>query len=173
MQETSAHRFLVRARELAGAIAVLALGCDGIASVEVERRSGALLPADEQPGEIDFGEFDNDEDISKDDIASAHITSVLLDVVGDGDLAFIDSVEIYVDAPGLPRRLLASHDEFPTGESRIALRPEGFDLEPYVIAETLHFTAIVDGEPPDEDTLVEATALLDVNVTAEGVCNAM
>ena len=173
MQETSAHRFLVRARELAGTLAVLALGCDGIASVEVERRSGAVLPADEQPGAIDLGEFDNEEDIGRDDIASAHITSVLLEVVGDGDLAFVDSVEIYVDAPGLPRRLLASQDEFPEGESRIAMRPEGFDLEPYVIAETLHFTAVVDGEPPDEDTLVEATAILDVNVTAEGVCNAM
>lgn len=168
-------RFFVRLRELMGAAALLGMGCDGIASVEVERTSMGVIFADEEPNEIDFGEFDNDENITEDDIASAHLTGVVIDVIEPegGDLSFADRVDVYIDAPGLPRRLLASQDRFPVGESRIVLRSAGLELEPYVIADSLHFTAIIDGEAPDEDVLVRAKARLDVAVTAEGVCNAM
>jgi hypothetical protein len=165
----------VRAREILGVAALLALGCDSLATIEVERRSMAILPADEMVGEIDLGEFRNEEDITEDDIAGARITSVVLEVVDpeDGDLEFADRVEVYIDAPGLERRLIAAQERFPAGESRVALRPEPVELEPYVLADRLHFTAIIDGEAPDEDMLVQATARLDVGVTAEGACNAM
>ena len=137
--------------------------------------SMALLFADEEPGEIDFGEFTNEEDITSDDIAGAWVTSVVVEVVQPegGDLSFADRVEVYIDAPGLERRLLASQDRFPAGESRVALHPADVDLEPYVLADSIGFTAVIEGEPPEDDMLIEATARLDVRVTAEGACNAL
>jgi hypothetical protein len=151
------------------------MGCDGIATVEIERRSAAILLEDEEPGALDFGEFQNEEDITGDDIAGAHVTSVIVEVVEPegGDLVFADRIEVFIDAPGLERRRLAFQDRFPVGESRVALRLEGVDLEPYVVAESIHFTAEIDGEAPREDTLIEATARLDVGVTAEGACSQM
>jgi hypothetical protein len=164
-----------RVREIVGAVALLVAGCDGIATVEVERSSMAVFWEDSAPGEIDFGEFDNQEDVSSDDIASAYVTSVVVEVLDpeDGDFEFADRVEVFIDAPGLERRLLAYQDRFPRGEARVALRVVGIDLEPYVLAESISLTARFDAEAPDEDTLVEATARMDVRVTAEGVCNAM
>ncbi len=162
-------------REIVSAGALTLMGCDGIATVEVERSSMALLYADEEPGEIDFGEFENNQDVGSEDIAGAHVTSVVVEVmipVG-GDLSFADSVEVYIDAPGLEPRLLASQDDFPEGKSRVALEPSGLDLEAYVIADRIGFTAVINGEPPPDDVLIEASAQLDVRVTAAGVCNAM
>jgi hypothetical protein len=172
MHVSSATR---RVREIVSAAALLFAGCDGIATVEVERSSMAVLYEDEAPGDIDFGEFANKEGVTSDDIASAHVTSVVVEVVDPvgGDLEFADRVEVYIDAPGEPRRLLAFQDRFPAGQSRIVLEIEGVDLEPYVIADSISFTARIDGEAPNEDTLIEARARLDVGVTAEGACNSM
>jgi hypothetical protein len=170
MQPTAATR---RLREILGAAALLVVGCDGIATVEVQRSSMAVFWEDVDPGEIDFGEFDNEEDVTSDDIAGAHVTSVVLEVVDpeDGDLQFADNVEIYIDAPGLERQLVAFGDDFPAGESRLVLEVAHVDLEPYVLADSIGFTAEVDGEAPDDDVIIEATATIDVGITAEGACN--
>lgn len=90
---------------------------------------------------------------------------------GQGDLAFIDSLSVYVAAPDQPEQLLASSQDFPTGQAVVALSVEPLDLTPYIVSESMTLTTDVSGELPDEDTTVEARFELDVRVTGQGACN--
>lgn len=87
------------------------------------------------------------------------------------DLSFIDALEVYVEAPDLPRVLIASQDSFPMGEALIDFELEGIDLTPYVVSQSMTLTTDAAGRRPDEATQVEALFALSVGVTSQGVCN--
>jgi hypothetical protein len=140
----------------------------------------AVLYADERPGELDMPElrdlsmstFDNTEDMSSDDLAHARLTRLLVRTVDppDADLAFADRIDVFVSAPGVERRRIASRRGFPVGLSSVELRLDGVELEPYLVAREFSITATVYGETPRDDTLIETVANLDVRVTLGAVC---
>ena len=87
------------------------------------------------------------------------------------DLAFIDALDIYVEAPGLPQVLLASASDFPEGQAVVAFEIEDVDLTEYVVSEALTLTTDVTAQRPEVDTTVTARFELDVGVTGQGACN--
>lgn len=108
------------------------------------------------------------------DISEVYMELLELEVAGPSgaDLSFIDSVELYVEAPNLPRLLVASQDDFPAGETLVAFDLEDVDLTDYVVSERMTFDTDMAGNRPDVDTDVTALFELKVGVTGQGACNA-
>ncbi len=89
------------------------------------------------------------------------------------DLAFLDSLSVYVEAPDLPRLLVASQDDFPAGQAEVALELEEVDLTEYAVSASMTLTTEVTGMRPSVDTAVRADAVLAVGVTLQGACRAV
>ena len=181
------HRFLTVC------FAGLILGCGdkGLFHVEIAESSeatvegtGILGTAVELVGGLGFEGFTQmnivnaqelqNQGVSPGDIESAEIIELKLSVLSpsDGDLSFLDSMDILVSAPGLDTVLVATQDTFESGEQTIYFELEGINLVDYVISESLTIETDVLGTAPEEDTTIEASFVLDVGVTAQGACNA-
>lgn len=166
-------------------MALSGCGCDGIASVEIERTASAIIYEVEPAGALDLeefenmdlqlGEFENTEDVRGKHIADARLDRLVITVIDPlhGDLSFADRVEVFVESPDEPARRIAYREDFPAGESTIEFEIDGVDLEPYIVADSLTFTARIEGDPPPQETEIEGTATLDVGVTLAGACNHM
>lgn len=109
------------------------------------------------------------------DIDSAHVTEFVLRVVepSDGDLSFLSSLEIWVEAQDLEPVLVAHHYNFPDGEREIYFTIEDVDLVDYVVSDSLNITTNASGQAPVDDTTVEASVSFVVDVTKQGACNAI
>lgn len=107
------------------------------------------------------------------DIRNVALTSFELEAASpsNGDLSFLDGMELYVESPGLPRVLVAWQDTFPAGVALVPFELEDVDLTDYVVSESMTLTTEVMGRRPDVDTQVEARFALDVGVTGQGACN--
>ena len=86
------------------------------------------------------------------------------------DLAFLEDLKVYVEAPGLPQVLLASASEFPEGQALVEFVVEDVDLTDYVVSENMTLTTDVTAMRPDVDTTVAARFEIDVGVTGQGAC---
>jgi hypothetical protein len=91
--------------------------------------------------------------------------------VGGGDPSFLESMDIHVESPGLPRVLIASAASFPEGQARVDFDLEGVDPSEYVVSRSMTLTTDITGHRPDEDSTVEARFDLAVGVTTQGACN--
>jgi hypothetical protein len=172
-------------RELAGAIFVMSLGCNGVTSIEVERTSMAVIYDDDPLGDLDLpefreielflGEYENEQGIRSKDITGANLERLVMTVIEPegGDLSFANRIEIFVEAPDRSTRRIAHREDFPIGENAIEFDLDDTDLEPYITASSFTLRARVEGRPPPEDILVEGAATLDVGVTLAGVCHHM
>lgn len=109
------------------------------------------------------------------DISSVVLTLFELEVLSpeDGDLSFLDSVELYVEAPDLPEVRVASAFDFPVGEARVLFELDDVDLTDYVVSRSMTLSTDISGHRPDEATEVRAHFVLDVGVTTQGACNAV
>jgi hypothetical protein len=170
-------------------IALLALvlwgGCSGL-HVDVEQTGRTVIPAgsvvQELLGGVGFGQF-SDMDITHDeaienqgiepgDIDEARVTEFRLDAADPpgADLSFIDDMQIYVEAPDLPRVLVASQSDFPEGADSVSFDLEDVDLTEYVVSQSLTITTEVSGRSPDAETTIDAMVEMRVGVTQQG-CN--
>ncbi len=167
---------------------LLALGCAGklftitvTESAETVIEQGTLL--EDLIGQVGFGDFLNmdltaSEELANQGVAPGDIQEVFLaDFVltatepPDADLSFIESIEVYVAAEGLPEVLIASADDFPEGVPEVAFTLEDVDLTEYVVSQSMDIRTDVTGRRPSDDTTVTADFVVDVGVTAQGVCN--
>jgi hypothetical protein len=132
-------------------------------------------------GTISFAGFDNfditqnaslkNQGVSKDQIDSAKMFKVEMKVISPAsgqDFTFINSLKFFVEAPGLPRALLASGGPFPANATTVELDLEDVELKPYVTAESMDITTESSGQKPRQDTTIEATIGLDVDVNVGG-----
>ncbi len=87
------------------------------------------------------------------------------------DLSFLESMELWVEAEGLPPVLVASAEEFPEGVAVVTFDLETVDLTPYVVSEAMTFSTVTRGHRPAADTTVEARFDVAVGVTGQGACN--
>lgn len=108
------------------------------------------------------------------DIDGVTLTSFVIDATAPAgaDLSFLDSMQVSVEAPDLPKVLIASGDNFAAGDPSVALAIEPVDLTDYVVSQALTITTDVSGRRPDQDTDVRASLSLVIGVTAQGALNA-
>ena len=90
----------------------------------------------------------------------------------EGDLSWIDELELYVEAPDLPRVRIAYQDTFPEGVMVVDFNYEDVDLRDYVLSEALTLTTTSRGNRPEVDHTLTIRFALDVEVTFQGAWNA-
>lgn len=170
------------------ATAALYIGCNGsLLTITINETSEVVVergtPLEQFLSDFGFDEF-TDLDISSSselanqgvepgDISSVYFDSLVLTATdpSGADLAFIDSLEFFVSADGLPTILVASQDDFPSGESTVEMDLEDVDLTEYVVAPSMNITTDVTGGRPNADTTILAEFALKVGATKQGVCN--
>lgn len=170
-------------RSLALASAVLLLAaCSRLDEVDFTRSGsatvpggGAALPAGafaSFPFSIGRDALDA-QGIDANDVDSARLVGLRLEVTAGTSLeAWLDDVALHVEAPGLPRVLVAQRTgigALPTGTTVVDLEVTGVDLKPYVLAATATVTAEGAGSQPPVDTTVKATATVRVDVNVSGL----
>ncbi|MCB9745226.1 MAG: hypothetical protein H6740_21775 [Alphaproteobacteria bacterium] len=169
-------------------LALLTLtGCTNLATIEVDFEStvtveqGSIL--EQLVGSLGFGDFANMDVTSADelrnqgvapgDINEVFLTAFTLEVTGPdaGDFAFLESLDVSVEAPGLDTKLVASSSAFGEGVKLVEMDLEPIDLTDYVVSESMTLFTDVTGRRPEVDTQVKAYVAMDVGVTAQGVRN--
>ena len=107
------------------------------------------------------------------DISQARLTLLEMTVTSpeDGDLAFIDELDLYVESPNVDREMVASQDDFPSNESQVVFNLNTLDLTPYIVSESLSLVTDVTARRPSEDTTIKARYIIEVTATLQGVKN--
>jgi hypothetical protein len=162
------------------------LGCEGgLFTIHVEEEAETTVPAgsllEQLLGDLGFeGFLDMDVTASEElrnqgvepgDVQDVRLESFDLSTVGQGDLAFIESLDVYVSAPDLDEVLVASVAGIPDGATYVALTVEDVDLTAYVVSRSMTFTTDITGHRPEEETTVKAEISLAVGVTGQGACH--
>jgi hypothetical protein len=159
--------------------------CSGIDNFQVDQKSQAFIPGatalEQLLGNVSFAGFDNfditqnaelkNQGVTKNQIDSVKLSRVTMTVVEPAsgqDFTFVTSLKFFVEAPGLPRALIAKGGPFPAGALTVELDLEDVELKPYATAESMNITTESNGEKPGQDTTVEAVILLDVDVNVGG-----
>jgi hypothetical protein len=171
-----------RALALAPAALLLAAGCGKLDQIDVVRSGTATVPggggALPPGGVVATFPFSLGRDalqaqgISPGDVDSAKLVGLRLEVVqGTSFDLWLESVAVHVEAPGLPRVLVAQKSGISAiaGATAIDLDAAGVDLKPYVLAPTTTVTAQGTGKLPQAATTVKATATLRVDVNVTGL----
>jgi len=121
---------------------------------------------------IDSQELQN-QGVEPGDISSAKLTTFRMTVISpdDGDLSFIESMDVLVGGPNLDEVQIASQDTFPPGQQVVDFVLPGTDLTDYVVSESMTLTTDVTGNLPQRDTLIGAYVVLTVGATLQGAIN--
>ena len=108
------------------------------------------------------------------DINEVRLTLFQLEVTSpdEGDLSFIQSLDLFVEAPNLPRVRVAWQDTFPEGVGLVNFNFDDVDLTDYVVSEAMTLTTETSGSRPNGDHTLIARFSLDVAVTLQGAWNA-
>lgn len=114
-------------------------------------------------------EFKN-QGVEKHQVDSVRLTLLRLRVASPAsqDLRFMNKIEFYAESPGLAKILVATGGSFGPGQSTVDLTLPAAELKPYVTADKMSLTTVVDGKPPKQDTQIEATVTLRVDVDVTG-----
>lgn len=107
------------------------------------------------------------------DIEDVYLIELTLEATDppNADLTFIESIDVFVSAPDLPRVRVAFQSSFPQGQALVPFELEDVDLTDYVVSQSMSLETEVTGSRPNEDTTVEAGFALQLGVTSQGVCN--
>ncbi|MEM6733304.1 MAG: hypothetical protein AAF658_17220 [Myxococcota bacterium] len=111
------------------------------------------------------------EGVERSDIDSVFVRSLSLritDTTQGQSFDFLNSIAFFAESDGLPRVEIASGADFAPGLTEIGLDVSNVNLADYVAAPTLTITTDASGGAPAEDTSIEATLTLDVDVNVAG-----
>jgi hypothetical protein len=168
-------------RKAVALCALVAAACGDIDEVDVSRSGTVTVPGGSGPivaGSVAVPlvlgrQVLEDEGIDPSDVDSARLVGLRVEVVQGTSLeAWLDRIAFHVEAPGLPRVLVAERRDvgaLPAGTRSIQLSTPGVDLKPYLLASTTTVTADVEGTQPPEDTTLRATATVRVDVNVSGL----
>lgn len=149
-------------------------------SAEVVVEQGTIL--EDLLGDMGFEEFVSmditaseelrNQGVAPGDIRDVFLVSFSLSAVSPSgaDLSFMERMDIYVEAPGLSRALVASADAFPEGQARVDFEMQNLDLTPYAVSQSMTFSTDVTAHRPDADTTVRADFAVEVGFTGQGAC---
>ncbi len=173
-------------RKATAALGLVALAtCADIDNFDVPVGAKATIPKatliDQVLGSLDFLGFNDidlsksfaNQGVSKDQVDSVKLKSMTLEITSPSGASFdfLDSVVFFAEASGLEKVQVASLAEVPGTSSKLDLVVNTeVDLKPYVVAPSMTLKAEIQGKRPDQDTTVEANAVLDVDVHIPG-CN--
>jgi hypothetical protein len=165
-------------------VALLLAACGDLDQIDVVRSGtatlpgvpgGAALPGDAiPPFPFSLGrDALAEQGVDPNDVDSARLVGLRLEVTQGTSLEdWLDEVSFYVEAPGLPRVLVASKTgigALPDGTTAVELDAAGVDLKPYVLADTTAVTAEGAGTIPPVDTTLRATVTVRVDVNVSGL----
>jgi hypothetical protein len=123
---------------------------------------------------LDLGVDLGTDAITERDIQGASLSTLSITTNTPGaDISFLERVEVYVEAKGMPRVLIASGSDFPAGTTTVQLDLPDEELSDYLLADNVHVYTIVTGTMPDVDVDVYEHVVMDIGVTPEGACNAL
>lgn len=162
------------------------VGCgEELFTISVEQTSdtvvtgvGVLPPeAPDEPLAIDQWVEVPDQDylagqgIAESDVTDAYLRQLTVSVVSPDsqDLSFLDEVELWVSAPGLPDARIAHGGPYPAGTMSADLELDGVDIAPYAFADGPSIGTIAGGQPPEADTTLRATASFEVGVSTNSI----
>ena len=170
-------------------IFLTACGNGSLFTIEVEESStveiesaGPLGEVAELVGNLGFDGFTEmniveseelaNQGVSPGDIEQAQVAYFALTVEepADGDLSFINAMDIFVESDGLPTEMVASQSDF--SSNVVVFELNDLDLTEYIISESVTITTDVNGSLPSENTTVRADITISVGVTAQGAKNA-
>jgi hypothetical protein len=172
-----------RALLLAPAVLLLA-ACGHLDEVDVTRSGSATVPGAQGGAALPAGAFATfpfsigrdalaEQGIDANDVDSARLVGLRLEATAGTSLeAWLEDVAFWVEAPGLPRVLVAQRTgigALPAGTTAVDLDVPGVDLKPYVLAPTTTVTAEGAGSQPPVDTTVRATMTIRVDVNVSGL----
>jgi len=174
------------ARSLVLSLAVLVACTATLLTIPIEREAETVIEEgtvlEELISDIGFGDFVSmdlttaqeleNQGVSAGDVRDVELVLFELEATAPqgADLSFIESMSLFVEAPGLERTLVASAPGFPAGEAVVTFDLEAVDLTPFVVSESMTLSTDVTGRRPDQDTTVVARFALDVGVTGQGAC---
>jgi hypothetical protein len=158
-------------------VAALWLCACTLTTVQRDHTEPVFIPAGAGPiaGDLglDVGDLGADE-VDEGDIQGIALNTFEITNIAPGaDVAFLDRVDVYVEAAGLPRVLIASGTDFPAGAKTVKLEPEDVELSDYLLGENFQLITMVNGEMPSTDTDLDVHVVVDVGVTPKGACNAL
>ena len=165
------------------AVVPIVLGC-GLLTLTVEETTVTTVPGSgllgELLGALDFSGLDDfdvtieqqleDEGVEPGDLRSVVVTTLRLSA--EPDLAFLEQLDVYVSAEGVPEVLVATGATFPAGTSAVDLDLTGADLTDAVIAGSMAFRVTASGSPPVDDTDITVLVAVEIDATAQGTCRA-
>ena len=163
---------------------LLAAACGRIDQVDITRSAtatvpgapgGAALPVDAIGG-IDLPSDRTalqQQGIDPKDVDSARLVGLRLAVTQGSSLeAWLDGATFWIEAPGIPRTLLARKTgirALPSPATSVELEAPGTDLKPFLLADRSTLTVEASGIQPPETTTLEATATIRVDVSVSGL----
>jgi hypothetical protein len=171
-------------RPIVLACAALLAACGGLDEVDITRSASGTVPgaagspplAGDALGVIDLVVDRRalaENDIDPDDVDSARLVGLRLEVTeGTAFPAWLESVQFFVEAPGLPRVLIAEKAgirSLPAGTTAVDLDVPGVDLKPYAVAPAATVTGAASGTQPPVNTTIRATATIRVDVNVTGL----
>lgn len=164
----------------AGCTKISTITLDEEASTVVER--GTLI--EEFISDFGFGDFLNmdltqsaalrNQGVEPGDIEDVRLEHLELEATdpSGADMAFLESMDLFVEAPGVARAPLASSPGFPEGQALVVFDLAEVDLTPYVVSESMTFDTEVTGRRPDVNTTLTARFTVAFRVTTQGLRNA-
>lgn len=179
-------------RGIALSFALLAplAGCDGrlitiplTGSAETTVQKGTLVEA--LIGEFGFSDLTKlditssselqNQGVEPGDLTSVVMTKFALTVTDpDGaDLAFLESLELWAEAPDVAKVLVATTPPIDDGATTVDMQLEDVDLVDHAVSQSMTLTLEASGNRPDVDTSIRADWALSVGVTAQGIGNAL
>lgn len=169
------------------AFAIAFLACQSkLFTITIDQQAETTVPKatvlETLLGDFGFGDFVSmnlieaeelqNQGVEPGDIKDVRLIFFELEAATPGtDLSFLNTLDLYVEAPDLPQVLIASGASFPPGQAIVELDLEDVDLTEYVVSEALTITTDVDARRPEDETRVVASFELDVGVTGQGACN--
>jgi hypothetical protein len=167
----------MRGRAWAVVAAVWLCACT-LTTVQRDHTEPVFIPAGSGPisGDLglDLGDLGADE-VDEGDIQGIALNTFEIKSVTPGaDVAFLDRIDVFVEAAGLPRVLIASGTDFPAGATTVKLEPEeDVELADYLLGDNFQVITLVNGRMPPTDTDLDVHVVVDVGVTPKGACNAL
>lgn len=168
---------------LALPLLLLPLGC-GLLTFTVEQQAVTTVEGAGLLGEIlevlDLAGFDGlevaiEQEMADQGVEPGDLREVVLaelSLSAEPDLAFLESIAIYVEADGVPEVLVAESRSFPAGQTRVSLETTGEDLTEHVVAGAMSFRVEAEGRAPEDDTDITVDLAVRIEATAKGACNA-
>jgi hypothetical protein len=168
----------------AACAALLAPACGHLDEVDVTRSGEATVPGASGAPALEVSAVGalgltigrstlEAEGVDPDDVDSARLRALRLEVLSGASLeTWLSSVAFYVEAPGLPRALVAQRSgirALPAGTTAVDLETTGVDLKPYLLAASTSVTTEVAGTAPASDTTIRATATIRIDVSVSGL----